>query len=105
MQGAFCKLISTEPMNSTNAIKIDPASNWGRSLPHITALLHAGGHVTLGRVEEIDDVAVAANDRKVFATLKRLKDETAADLMQRLDDGLNHAAFAFPTPLYVASCG
>jgi hypothetical protein len=82
----------TEEMTTTNAIKLDPASEWKRSLPHITALLDGGGHVTLGCVEPFHNIAIAATERKVFASLKPNKGESAADLMQRLDDALNHAA-------------
>lgn len=77
---------------ASDAIMIEPAGDRERCWPHVTALLDAGGNVTLGRVKPIDDVAVAANDRRVLATLKRRKGERAADLMQRLDDALNHAA-------------
>jgi hypothetical protein len=35
---------------------------------------------------------VAANERKVFATLVKRRDETAADLMQRLEAALDHQA-------------
>jgi hypothetical protein len=79
-------------MTATNAIKLDSASDWERSWPHITALLDAGGHVTLGCVEPVNDVAIAATAHKVLASLKRNKGENAADLVQRLGDALNHAA-------------
>jgi hypothetical protein len=80
-------------MNTANAMKAtEGASDGERSWPHVAALIDSGGHVTLGRVAPIDDVAVAANERKVFATLLRRKGESAADLMQCLDDALNHAA-------------
>jgi hypothetical protein len=79
-------------MTKTNAIKLDPASEWERSLPHITALLDAGGYVTLGCVEPVHDVAIATTERKLLASVKRSKGESAADLIQRLDDALNHVA-------------
>jgi hypothetical protein len=56
--------------------------------PQVTALLDAGGHVTLGRVEPMEGVAVAANGREVVAVLRRRSKESAADLMQRLEDAL-----------------
>ena len=55
---------------------------------HVTALLDAGGHVTLGRVEPIAGVAIAANPREVIAVLRRRPGESAAQLMQRLEDAL-----------------
>ena len=72
---------------------------WERSWPHITALIDAGGHVTIGKVEPFESVAVAASERKIFATLVRRKGESAADLMQRLEVALDEGACAGVTSL------
>jgi hypothetical protein len=63
-----------------------------RSWPHITALIEAGGHVTIGKIEPFEGVAVAAGGRKVFATLVRRERESAAALMQRLETALDERA-------------
>jgi hypothetical protein len=81
---------STDDRNHCDRTRSE--SDWERFWPHVAELLGAGSPVTLGRVEPIDDVAVAANDCKVFSTLERRKDEGAANLMRRLDDALHHAA-------------
>jgi hypothetical protein len=56
--------------------------------PHVTALLDAFGHVTLGRVEPMAGVAIAANPREVVSVLRRRPKESAAQLMQRLEEAL-----------------
>jgi hypothetical protein len=59
---------------------------------HLTSLLDAGGHVTLGRMEPIECAAIAANGREVFAVLRRRPDESAASLMERLEAALESRA-------------
>lgn len=59
---------------------------------HLTALLDRGGHVTLGRVDPFDGVAVAADARRVLASLLRREGESAVALMARLEATLQRAA-------------
>jgi len=40
-----------------------PNSEWIGSLPHITGLVLNGGNITIGRVEPLDGIAVAADPR------------------------------------------
>jgi hypothetical protein len=47
---------------------------------------------TLFRRAPVHDVAIAVTARQGLASLKRNKGESAADLIQRLEDALNHAA-------------
>lgn len=42
---------------------------------HLTALLDRGGHVTLGRMDPFDGVAVAADAQRVLASLLRREGE------------------------------
>ena len=50
---------------------LQPATDALGSLPYITALLMSGGSITVGRVEPMDNMAVAADASRVFATLVR----------------------------------
>ena len=70
-----------------NTTKVGGAAREPR-WPQLTALLDAGGHVTLGRVEPMEGVAIAADRGEVRAVLRRRSKESAADLMQRLEDAL-----------------
>ena len=60
------------------------ASDW----PQLTALIEAGGHVTFGRVEPMEGVAIAANPREVLAVLRRRPQESVTQLLARLEDAL-----------------
>jgi len=64
---------------------LQPATDALGSLPYITALLMSGGSITVGRVEPMDNMAVAADASRVFATLVRQDDESVPALLQRLD--------------------
>jgi hypothetical protein len=75
------KVVSSEVLGPT-----------GSAWPHLDALLAAGGHVTLGHVEPFEGVAIAANTREVFAVLRRLPEERADKLIQRLEAALSNAA-------------
>jgi hypothetical protein len=66
-------------------------SEWIGSLPHVTELILNGGNITIGRVEPLDGIAVAADTRKVLATLVRREDETVAALLRRLDAAVGQA--------------
>jgi len=55
---------------------------------HLTERMDVGGHVTLGRAEPFEGVAIAANAREVFALLRRCPGERAAQIMERLEDAL-----------------
>jgi hypothetical protein len=62
--------------------------------PHLTAMVDAGGHVTLGRVAPMEGVAVVASEREVFAVLKRKPQESLPQLMQRLEEALARATYS-----------
>jgi hypothetical protein len=61
------------------------------SLPHVTGLILNGGSITIGRVEPLDGIAVAAGAAKVLATLVRREDETVEELLRRLDAAVGQA--------------
>lgn len=58
---------------------------------HIDALMKAGGQITLGRMAPLDGVAVAADDKDIYAVLRRRPEETVAALLQRLDQAIGSA--------------
>jgi hypothetical protein len=60
-------------------------------LPHITGLVLNGGNITIGRVEPLDGIAVAADASRVLATLVRRRHETVEELMRRLDVAVGQA--------------
>ena len=51
----------------------------------MTGLILNGGNITIGRVEPLDGIAVAADASRVLATLVRREDETIGELLRRLD--------------------
>jgi hypothetical protein len=61
------------------------------SLPHVTGLILSGGNITIGRVEPLDGIAVAADAATVLATLVRPEDETVEELLRRLDAAVGQA--------------
>lgn len=61
------------------------------SLPPVTGLVLNGGNITIGRVEPLDGIAVAADASKVLATLVRRRDETVEGLLHRLDAAVGQA--------------
>jgi hypothetical protein len=78
--------------NSTNAMKSEsPKSKWIGSLPHMTGLILNGGNITIGRVEPLDGIAVAADASRVLATLVRREAETIEELLRRLDTAVGQA--------------
>jgi hypothetical protein len=66
-------------------------AQWIGPLPHATGLILNGGNITIGRVEPLDGIAVAADARRVLATLVRREDETLEDLLRRLDAAVGQA--------------
>ena len=58
---------------------------------HIDALMKAGGQITLGRMAPLDGVAVAADDKDIYAVLRRRPEETVVALLQRLDQAIGSA--------------
>jgi hypothetical protein len=58
---------------------------------HIDALMKSGGQITLGRMAPLDGVAVAGDDRNLYAALRRRPDETLTALLQRLNDAIGLA--------------
>ena len=55
--------------------------------------MKSGGQITFGRMVPLDGVAVAADDRNLYAALRRRPNETVAALMQRLDDAIGLARY------------
>lgn len=64
-----------------------PEETWA----HIDALMKAGGQITLGRMAPLDGVAVAGDDRNLYAALRRRPNETVTELLQRLDQAVGLA--------------
>jgi hypothetical protein len=58
---------------------------------HIDALIKAGGQITLGRMAPLEGVAVAADDKDIYAVLRRRPAETVTALLQRLDYAIGAA--------------
>ena len=58
---------------------------------HIDTLMKAGGQITLGRMAPLDGVAVAADDKNIYAVLRRWPEETVTTLLQRLDQAIGSA--------------
>src|SRR4051812_6375762 len=58
---------------------------------HIDALMKDGGQITLGRMAPLDGVAVAADDKDIYAVLRRRPEETVAALLKRLDQAIGSA--------------
>jgi hypothetical protein len=65
---------------------------------HIDALMKAGGQITLGRMAPLDGVAVAADDKDIYAVLRRRPEETVAALLQRLDQAIGSAGMLSGCP-------
>jgi len=66
-------------------------AQWIGSLPHVTGLILNGGNITIGRVEPLEGIAVAADAARVLATLVRREDETVEELLRRLDAAVGQA--------------
>ena len=66
----------------------DPLSN---SLPHIQALIDAGGQIMLGTVKPIIGAAVAHDGKKTLVMLKRRPDEPVQLLLSRLNNAIQTA--------------
>src|SRR5258708_25134765 len=85
-------LILRAVSNSSHAMKSEsPRSEWIGSLPHVTGLILNGGNITIGRVEPLDGIAVAADALRVLATLVRREDATIEELLPRLDAAIGQA--------------
>lgn len=61
-----------------------PTSTEG-ALPHIEAVIEAGGQIMLGTIAPVHGAAVAHDGRKTLAMLRRRPKESAASLLHRLD--------------------
>ena len=60
-------------------------------LPHLIALIEAGGQLTLGALPPIKCVAVANDDDICYAMLQRRSGETLQQLLERLDAAIDLA--------------
>lgn len=60
-------------------------------LPHLIALIEAGGQLTLGALPPIKCVAVANDDDICYAMLQRRPGETLQQLLERLDAAIDLA--------------
>ena len=60
-------------------------------LPHIAALIDAGGQISLGALDPIDCAAVANDDDQCLAMLCRRPGETLQQLLERLDAAIDLA--------------
>jgi hypothetical protein len=58
---------------------------------HIDALTKAGGQITVGQVGRLDCVALAKDDKYLYAALRRRDDESMEALLQRLDQAIELA--------------
>jgi hypothetical protein len=64
-----------------------PPPRW----PNITALIANAGHITVGHIAPVDDVAVAADESMLLATLVRRPGEPVDGLLERLDCAIGEA--------------
>ena len=61
-------------------------------LSHIAALIEAGGDITLGHLDAINQcVATASDEAQCLAMLVRRKGESLDDLLRRLDAAIRDA--------------
>ena len=60
-------------------------------LPSIAALIHHGGHITIGALPPIHCAAVANTDYSCLAMLQRRSGETLQQLLERLDSSIERA--------------
>lgn len=68
------------------ADRTDPARGMTPgALPHIAAVIDAGGQIMVGTVQPIANAAVAHDGRKTLAMLRRRPDEAIGQLLTRLD--------------------
>lgn len=61
------------------------------SLPNVSALIEAGGEITLGALTPLPCVAVASDDSNCLAMLKRRSGESLDQLLSRLDQAIDSA--------------
>ena len=61
------------------------------SLPNVSALIEAGGEITLGALTPLPCVAVASDDSNCLAMLKRRSGESLDQLLSRLDQAIESA--------------
>lgn len=61
------------------------------ALPNIEELIDGEGQITIGSIYPIPCVAIANDGHNSLAMLVRRKDETLAQLLARLDDGIAKA--------------
>jgi hypothetical protein len=61
-------------------------------LNHIAALIEAGGDITLGHLDALNQcVATASDEAQCLAMLVRRKGESLNDLLRRLDTAIRNA--------------
>ena len=60
-------------------------------LGHVTALIEAGGHILVGRLDPIRCAAVAYDGSAAVAMLRRQTAETVPQLLERLDAAVAQA--------------
>jgi len=66
-------------------------SNPANPLPHIEALIDAGGQIMIGTVQPIVGSAVAHDGKKTLVMLKRRPQEPLELLLSRLDKAIHTA--------------
>jgi hypothetical protein len=54
-------------------------------MKHIEALIDEGGDITLGRLDDMECVATAADEHNTLAMIVRREGETLTALLKRLD--------------------
>ena len=59
--------------------------------PNLQELIDDGGQITIGRISQFIDAAVANDDHTTWAMLQRHDGESLVDLMTRLDQAVQKA--------------
>ncbi len=59
--------------------------------PNLQELIDDGGEITIGRISQFIDAAVANDEHITYAMLQRQEGESLVDLMNRLDQAVRKA--------------
>ena len=68
-----------------------PPAPIDQPLGHISALIAAGGHILVGRLDPIECAAIAYDGSTAVAMLRRKTAETLPQLLERLDAAVGQA--------------
>lgn len=76
------------PSSPRQPSRVEEASG---SWPNLQELIDDGGQITIGRISQFIDAAVANDEHNTWAMLQRHDGESLVDLMTRLDQAVQKA--------------